>query len=99
MKSAHVGCWHIASFRCVAEFGPLLGHSGLRRAVSAANLRVQSLILRPALSSRMHCFACACNDKCLRQSNTTGKSVPSLKSRSSPSRKNISVAASGKSEV
>jgi len=47
----------------------------------------------------MHCFACARNDKCLRQSNPTGKSVPPRKNLSSPHAKNISLAPSGKSGV
>src|ERR1700704_1884317 len=46
-----VHTWHIASFRWVAEFGPLLGLNGLRRAVGAADLWVHGSILRHTLSS------------------------------------------------
>ena len=47
----------------------------------------------------MHCFAFPRNATCLRQINTTGKSVPSRKNLSSPSCKNKSLAPSGKSVV
>ena len=52
-----------------------------------------------SLPRRMHCFASARNDKCLRQINTTGKSVPSRKNLSSPSRKNIPLPLSGRNTL
>jgi hypothetical protein len=68
------------------------GHDG----VEAQRAKAESIHLS---SGAMHCFACARNEKFIRQPATKQHDGQITKSLSSPSRKNISVAPSGKSEV